>query len=152
MSAIVWKFEHFLALPFFGIEMKTDLFQVRTVTREARFKPHRQPTPHHIASGESGQGPQEENVARSPQGRVVPAPTGCLQRGAHRVEDSRRLAPPPSGRPETRGGSTGQVSQTTPHRSRRTGPGRTLQRQGPNQAPAGGPKAQTPRATRDPKS
>ena len=27
MSAIVWYFEHFLALPFFGIEMKTDLFQ-----------------------------------------------------------------------------------------------------------------------------
>ena len=27
MSAIVWKMEHFLALPFFGIGMKTDLFQ-----------------------------------------------------------------------------------------------------------------------------
>ena len=27
MSAIVWLFEHSLALPFFGIEMKTDLFQ-----------------------------------------------------------------------------------------------------------------------------
>ena len=27
MSAIVKKFEHSLALPFFGIEMKTDLFQ-----------------------------------------------------------------------------------------------------------------------------
>ena len=27
MSAIVWLFEHFLALPFFGIAMKTDLFQ-----------------------------------------------------------------------------------------------------------------------------
>jgi len=27
MSAIVWYFEHSLALPFFGIEMKTDLFQ-----------------------------------------------------------------------------------------------------------------------------
>ena len=27
MSAIVWQFEHSLALPFFGIEMKTDLFQ-----------------------------------------------------------------------------------------------------------------------------
>ena len=27
MSAIVWYFEHFLALPFFGIGMKTDLFQ-----------------------------------------------------------------------------------------------------------------------------
>ena len=27
MSAIVWKFEHSLALPFFGIGMKTDLFQ-----------------------------------------------------------------------------------------------------------------------------
>ena len=26
MSAIVWKFEHSLALPFFGIGMKTDLF------------------------------------------------------------------------------------------------------------------------------
>ena len=27
MSAIVWKFEYSLALPFFGIGMKTDLFQ-----------------------------------------------------------------------------------------------------------------------------
>ena len=27
MSAIVWQFEHCLALPFFGIRMKTDLFQ-----------------------------------------------------------------------------------------------------------------------------
>ena len=27
MSAIVWKFEHSFALPFFGIGMKTDLFQ-----------------------------------------------------------------------------------------------------------------------------
>jgi len=27
MSAIVWQFEYSLALPFFGIEMKTDLFQ-----------------------------------------------------------------------------------------------------------------------------
>ena len=27
MSAILWQFEHFLALPFFGIGMKTDLFQ-----------------------------------------------------------------------------------------------------------------------------
>ena len=27
MSAIVWSFEHSLALPFFGIVMKTDLFQ-----------------------------------------------------------------------------------------------------------------------------
>ena len=27
MSAIVWQFEHSLALPFLGIEMKTDLFQ-----------------------------------------------------------------------------------------------------------------------------
>ena len=27
MSAIVWYFVHSLALPFFGIEMKTDLFQ-----------------------------------------------------------------------------------------------------------------------------
>ena len=26
MSAIVWLFEHSLTLPFFGIEMKTDLF------------------------------------------------------------------------------------------------------------------------------
>ena len=29
MSAIVWKFEHSLALPFFGTGMKTDLFQSR---------------------------------------------------------------------------------------------------------------------------
>ena len=28
MSAIVWEFEHSLALPFFGIGMKTDLFQL----------------------------------------------------------------------------------------------------------------------------
>ena len=27
MSAIVWEFEHYLTLPFFGIGMKTDLFQ-----------------------------------------------------------------------------------------------------------------------------
>ena len=27
MSAIVWYFEHYLALPFFEIRMKTDLFQ-----------------------------------------------------------------------------------------------------------------------------
>ena len=27
MSAVVWQFEHSLALPFFGIEMKTDFFQ-----------------------------------------------------------------------------------------------------------------------------
>ena len=27
LSAIVWQFEHSLALPFFGIGMKTDLFQ-----------------------------------------------------------------------------------------------------------------------------
>ena len=27
MNAIVWKFEHSLALPFFGIGIKTDLFQ-----------------------------------------------------------------------------------------------------------------------------
>ena len=27
MSAIVWEFEHSLAFPFFGIEMKSDLFQ-----------------------------------------------------------------------------------------------------------------------------
>ena len=27
MSAIVWKFEHSLALPFLGIGMKTNLFQ-----------------------------------------------------------------------------------------------------------------------------
>ena len=30
MSAIVWQFEHSLALPFFGIGMKTDLFPVAT--------------------------------------------------------------------------------------------------------------------------
>ena len=29
MSAIVWYFEHSVALPFFGIGMKTDLFQSR---------------------------------------------------------------------------------------------------------------------------
>ena len=29
MSAIVWQFEHSLALPFFGIGKKTDLFQSR---------------------------------------------------------------------------------------------------------------------------
>ena len=29
ISSIVWKFEHSLALPFFGIGMKTDLFQSR---------------------------------------------------------------------------------------------------------------------------
>ena len=29
MSAIMWYFEHSLALPFFGIGMKTDLFQCR---------------------------------------------------------------------------------------------------------------------------
>ena len=28
MSGIVWEFEHSLALPFFGIGMKTDLFQL----------------------------------------------------------------------------------------------------------------------------
>ena len=27
MSIVVWYFEHSLALPFFGVEMKTDLFQ-----------------------------------------------------------------------------------------------------------------------------
>ena len=27
MSAIVWQFEHYLALPFFGIGMKTDVFE-----------------------------------------------------------------------------------------------------------------------------
>ena len=27
MSKIVWQFEHSLALPFFGVGMKTDLFQ-----------------------------------------------------------------------------------------------------------------------------
>ena len=27
MSAIVWQFDHSLALPFFGVGMKTDLFQ-----------------------------------------------------------------------------------------------------------------------------
>ena len=27
ISAIVWEFEHSLMLPFFGIGMKTDLFQ-----------------------------------------------------------------------------------------------------------------------------
>ena len=31
MSATVWQFEHSLALPFFGIEMKTDLFQSRAL-------------------------------------------------------------------------------------------------------------------------
>ena len=30
MSATVWQFEHSLALPFFGIGMKTDLFQSQT--------------------------------------------------------------------------------------------------------------------------
>ena len=43
MSAIVWYFEHSLALPFFGIAMKTDLFQfswnkVRDIVQETGIK------------------------------------------------------------------------------------------------------------------
>ena len=37
MSAIVQQFEHSLALPFFGIAMKTDLFQPRTLTNSSQI-------------------------------------------------------------------------------------------------------------------
>jgi len=37
MSAIVWKFEHSLALPFFGIGMKTDLFSPVATAEFSKF-------------------------------------------------------------------------------------------------------------------
>ena len=37
MTAIVWWFEHSLALPFFGIGMKTDLFQSLTTADFSKF-------------------------------------------------------------------------------------------------------------------
>ena len=37
MSAILWWFEHSLALPFFGIGMKTDLFQFVATAEFSKF-------------------------------------------------------------------------------------------------------------------
>lgn len=114
---------------------------MRTVAGGARFKPRRPPPPAtpHLAS------PQATAADDDPRRRscltrgteptragVVPATTGRPQRGSHRVEDPRRLAPPPSGHPETGGGATGRVCQT-----RHAGAGA--------QAQAGGPEAQSPR-------
>ena len=37
MSAIVWQFEYSLVLPFFEIEMKTDLFQFLATAEFSKF-------------------------------------------------------------------------------------------------------------------
>ena len=37
MSAIVWLFENSLALPFFGIGMKTDIFQSVATVKFSKF-------------------------------------------------------------------------------------------------------------------
>ena len=37
MSALVWKFDHSLASPFFGIGIKTDLFQSVTTAEFSKF-------------------------------------------------------------------------------------------------------------------
>ena len=81
---------------------------------------------------------------------VVPATTRCLRQGVHRIEDPFRLARRPwvGQRPEVvpRVGSVIRA-----HKSPRTGPGRLLQPQGPNQAPGDGPKAQSPAHIQSPK-
>ena len=58
MSAIVWYSEHFLALPFFGIGIKTDLFQ--SCGHFCRRRPGRRPSP--------------RSPPLSPRGRCRPSP------------------------------------------------------------------------------
>lgn len=102
-------------------------------------------------------------MARSLRGGVVvSATTGCLRRGgeSHGVEDPRHLAPPPSGEPETGGGTAGRVSRThtreparRPRRGGSSGKGR-LGRQTAVQSPepcarpeSQSPQRQTPEET-----
>ena len=81
---------------------------------------------------------------------VVPATTGCLLQGVHRIEDPFCLA---------RRHRVGQRPEVAPRvgsviRTRKspcTGPGRQLQPQGPNRAPGDGPKAQSPARIQSPK-
>ncbi|XP_069428380.1 basic proline-rich protein-like [Ovis canadensis] len=124
----------------------------RTVTRGARFKPRRQPPSPHLASGERPTTPRGEHLTRSPQGGGRPSRPQVPTAGARapRVED--RHAPPPSGRPETGGGTVGRVS-----RRHHTGAGAQAQAGGSSgkgrtghQLAAQKPRA--PRASRDPQS
>lgn len=81
---------------------------------------------------------------------VVPATTRCPRQGVHRIEDPFCLARRPwvGQRPEV----VPRVSSVIrAHKSQRTGPGRLLQPQGPNQAPGDGPKAQSPVHIQSPK-
>ena len=37
MNTIVWQFEHSLALPFFGIEMETEIFSPVAIAKFSKF-------------------------------------------------------------------------------------------------------------------
>lgn len=130
--------------------------QARTVTGGARFKPHRQPPPRlpttsHLRRGRPTT-PGGERLTRGtePTGRgVVPATTGCPQRGA---QGQRPTPPRPTALGSPRHGTTSWVGQT-----RHTGPGAQAQAGGSSgkgrtrhQLAAHRPRA--PRASRDPKS
>ncbi|CAM9142767.1 unnamed protein product, partial [Rangifer tarandus platyrhynchus] len=101
--------------------------------------------------------PGGERLTRGtePTGRGSSQPPPAARSGERRVinqiKDPHRLAPPPSGRPGTRGGTTSRVGQTHHTGAGAQGPGGRLQRQRPNQAPAGGPKAQSPACIQRPK-
>lgn len=62
------------------------------------------------------------------EGGFVTAAAGCPQRGAHRVEDPRRLPTPPSGARDRRWRHS--LDHTWMHESRRAGPGRRLEQAG----------------------
>ena len=69
------------------------------------------------------------------EGGFVTATAGCPQRGAHGVEDPRRLPTPPSGARDRRWRHS--LNHTWMHESRRAGPGRRLEQAGGQRAESG---------------
>ncbi|XP_043727762.1 collagen alpha-1(I) chain-like [Cervus elaphus] len=113
--------------------------------RESTTTPHQSAEPRR----EQPTTPGGEQLARSLQGRGRPS--------RHRVPAAGSTGP----KTHTASPHHPRVAQTrhhelgrpdTPHRSRRTGPGRRLQRQRQNQAPAGGPQARSPACIQRPKA
>ena len=91
---------------------------------------------------------------RTHRAGVVTVTTRCLQQGAAGSTWGRRPTLPYPATFRFPGDQRWhhKVGQPhTPHRSQHTGPGSWLQRQGPNWAPAGGPKAQSPMCIQKPK-
>lgn len=129
----------------------------RTVTRGAHLKPHQQPPTTTSPQARIANDPRRKMPDmwhRTHRAGVVPAITRCLQQRAAGTTQGRRPTLPYPATFRSPGDQRWhhQVGQPhTPHRSQHTGPGSWLQRQGPNWAPAGGPKAQSPMCIHRPK-